>query len=229
MEGRVLIVEDDEDIMEITSMYLHKSGYDVIAAVDGTSALRLFELEKPDLVLTDIVLPDLDGTELTRKIREISNVPIIMMSCKKEAHDIVDGLELGADDYITKPFEPKVVIARVKSQLRRYRNGSRPDQGSFLWKDDHLEIDPAACQVRVNGQLIHLYAKELQLLLLLAAHPDQVFHVDQLYEQIWGWDKTSEIRTVMVHIRNLRKKIEKDPANPRYIITVRGFGYKFKL
>lgn len=229
MEDKILVVEDDSDILEIMTLYLRKNGFSVLSASDGSSAIRLFEDASPDLVLTDIVLPDMEGTEVAKRIRGRSQVPIILMSCKKEAQDIVHGLELGADDYITKPFEPSVVVARVKSQLRRYRSGAKTGSGPQVWKDERLEIDPAACQVRVNGEPIHLFAKELQLLLLLAAHPDQVFHVDQLFEKIWGWDKDSDSRTVMVHIRNLRKKIEKDPANPKYIVTVRGFGYKFKM
>ncbi|WP_206098970.1 response regulator transcription factor [Paenibacillus nanensis] len=229
MAETVMVVEDDEDIMEILTAYLRKHGYSVITAVNGLDALRLCEQGGMDLLLTDIVLPDMEGTKLTARIREQSDLPIIMMSCKKEAADIVGGLELGADDYITKPFEPSVVIARIKSVLRRRKRYEAPAASeTLLWKDDRLEIDHAACQVRVNGQAIHLFAKELQLLLLFASHPEQVFHVDQLYEQVWGWDKHSDIRTVMVHIRNLRKKIEENPAAPRYIETVRGFGYKFK-
>jgi DNA-binding response OmpR family regulator len=229
MEGKILLVEDDADIMEIMTLYLRKHGFTVITAYDGASAIKLFEQESPDLVLADIVLPDLEGTEITRQIRLHSQIPILLMSCKKEANDIIDGLEMGANDYITKPFEPNVVIARVKSQLRQYRRSSAPGQGSLIWKDDYLEIDGGSYQVCVNGELVHLYPKELQLVLLLAAHPEQVFHVDQLFERIWGLDSSSDSRTVMVFIRNLRKKIEKDPAAPRYIITVRGFGYKFKL
>jgi DNA-binding response OmpR family regulator len=229
VEGRILLVEDDEDIMEMMSLYLHKHGFSVITATDGQSAMKLFERESPDLVLTDIVLPDVEGTEITRQIRKSSQIPVILMSCKNESDDIIDGLEMGADDYITKPFEPDVVIARVKSQLRRYRSRSGLGHGSLIWKDDYLEIDSASYQVRVNGEQVHLFPKELQLILLMAARPEQVFHVDQLFETIWGLDSSSDSRTVMVYIRSLRKKIEKDPAAPKYILTVRGFGYKFKL
>ncbi|MCR2805718.1 response regulator transcription factor [Paenibacillus soyae] len=228
MAETVLVVEDDEDIMDILSAYLRKHGFSVLSAVNGKEAMRLYGQGGIDLMLTDIVLPDTEGTELAERIRKQSDMPIIMMSCKREAEDIVNGLELGADDYITKPFEPSVVVARIKSVLRRRNRTGPPQPGALLWKDERLEIDQAACEARVNGQVVHLYAKEMQLLLLLASHPDQVFHVDQLYEQVWGWDKQSDTGTVMVHIRNLRKKIEEDPAAPTYIATVRGFGYKFK-
>ncbi|CAM3549283.1 response regulator [Marinicrinis lubricantis] len=229
MSGTVLVIEDDEDIMEMICLYLQSSGYTAIPAINGEEAAKLFATKKPDLVLTDIMLPDASGMEVTRSIRELSDVPIIMMSCKKESHDIVNGLDAGADDYITKPFDPNVVIARIRSQLRRYRHAAQSVQSSLVWEDDYLKIDPVAFKVYVEGRRIHLFAKEMKLLLLLLAHQGQVFHVEQLYEQVWGWDKSSDVRTVMVHIRNLRKKIERDPANPQYIVTVRGFGYKFGL
>ncbi|PYI51054.1 response regulator transcription factor [Paenibacillus flagellatus] len=228
MAGTVLVVEDDADIGEIVALYLRKEGFSVELAPDAGTALASFARSAPDLVLTDILLPDTEGTELVRRIRERSDVPVIFMSCKREAQDVIDGLELGGDDYITKPFEPSVVVARVKAHIRRARGRTadvKPPEP--VWKDRRLKIDPVSCDVRVRGEPVTLFAKERQLLLFLAERPNQVFSVEQLYEQVWGWDKQSDMRTVFVHIRTLRKKIEPDPASPRYIQTVRGFGYKF--
>ncbi|MBN2981893.1 MULTISPECIES: response regulator transcription factor [Cohnella] len=220
MNGHILVVEDDEDIREIVSLYLSKQGFEVTAAASIAEAMIICRNATPDLLLADILLPDSTGTELTRWVRKRSDMPIILMSCKKEADDIVEGLELGADDYITKPFEPSVVVARVKALLRRTRTKD-------TWEDGRLRIDPVGCVVTIDNQPVSLFAKELQLLLFMASHHNQVYSVEQLYEHIWGWDKEGDLRTVMVHISNLRKKIEADPANPSYIVTVRGFGYKF--
>ncbi|MCD9025175.1 response regulator transcription factor [Cohnella silvisoli] len=219
-QGRILLVEDDEDIRELLTLYLSKQGFAVEAASSFRRASEALAERMPDLLLTDILLPDGFGTELARRIREQSNIPIVFISCKREAQDIIDGLELGADDYITKPFEPGVVVARVKAQLRRATT-------TPVWRDSWLNIDPVGCTVTAGGLPATLFAKEMQLLLWLASRENQVFGVEQLYEQVWGWEKDSNIRTVMVHISNLRKKIEPNPAFPRYIVTIRGFGYKF--
>jgi DNA-binding response OmpR family regulator len=237
MEGSVLFVEDDTDICEIIELYLQGNGMDVDVAHDAETAWQLFGSKEGgyDLLLSDIVLPDMTGKQLAMRVREQSNIPIIFISCQKEARDIIDGLELGADDYITKPFEPDIVVARVKAQLRRYRaDAALPGEpapsertAALVWRDRRLRIDPSSCEVSVDGHYVTLFAKERQLLLFMAAYPNQVFSVEQLYGQIWGWDKISDQRTVMVHISTLRKKIESDPADPRYIVTVRGFGYKF--
>ncbi|MFD0695134.1 response regulator transcription factor [Paenibacillus sp. GCM10027628] len=229
MTDQILFIEDDADIQEIVALYLRKSGMFVDVASDASSALRLFQSKSYDLLLTDILLPDLHGTELAQRIRKQSSIPIIFISCKKESQDIVDGLELGADDYITKPFDPNVVVARVRAQLRRFQSGKQEagNRAKLVWQDQRMRIDPDNYEICVDGQPVTLFAKERQLLLFLANRPNQVFSVEHLYGQIWGWDKVSDVRTVMVHIRTLRKKIEQNPADPRYILTVRGFGYKF--
>lgn len=220
LEERILFVEDDDDIRELLELYLRKSGFCVDAVSGVEPAMRSFRAQPPELLLTDILLPDGDGAELASRIRAMSDIPIIFISCKNDTQDVLDGFELGGDDYITKPFEPSLVVARVKAQLRRKR--PRP-----LWSDRWLTIDPVACQVTVQGRPISLFAKELLLLIYLAERDNRVISVERLYDEIWGWEKESDYRTVMVHIRNLRKKIEPDPGQPRYIQTVRGFGYKF--
>ncbi|MFC0212179.1 response regulator transcription factor [Paenibacillus chartarius] len=232
-QGRILFIEDDADIREIMTIYMTGGGLQVDAAESAEAGWELFRCGTYDLVLSDIVLPDRTGTELAGEIRKQSNVPIIFISCKKESSDIVDGLELGADDYITKPFEPSVVVARVKAQLRRYQDSGRqeleadsPPAGP-IWHDGRLRIDPARYEVSIDDKPVTLFAKERQLLLFMAGHPNRVFSVEQLYGQVWGWDRASDQRTVMVHIRTLRTKIEKNPAEPAYLVTVRGFGYKF--
>lgn len=228
MGARVLLVEDDEDIADILGIYLRMEGLDVRVAADTEAAFMQFEQHSPDLLLTDIILPDGTGLELAKHIRGLTDIPIIFISCKKEPQEVIEGLKLGGDDYITKPFEPSVVVARVCAQLRRFQMGAQvPKPAERIWADTRLDINPHSLEVKVAGSLLALYAKERQLLLFMAEHPNQVFSVEQLYEQVWGWEKDSDLRTVMVHIRNLRKKIEEEPDAPRYIVTVRGFGYKF--
>ncbi|RXT13601.1 response regulator transcription factor [Ammoniphilus sp. CFH 90114] len=225
----ILLVEDDLDIMEILGMYLQTEGMNVSMASNVASAYSIFLQKKPDLLLTDIILPDGTGLDLAQKIREISSIPIIFVSCKKEPQDIIDALRLGGDDYVTKPFDYRVIVARVSSQLRRaHLNGFKHKEAATpVWSDYRLKIDARSMKVEIHGHPVALYAKELKLLLFLVEHANQVFSVEQLYENIWGWNKESSHRTVMVHIRNLRKKIEENPNDPQYILTIRGFGYKF--
>lgn len=225
-EGKVMLVEDDSEIRELLMLYLRRHRYEVIAAGDGEEALALAKEEAPDLLLLDMMLPGRDGLDVCEQIRRTCDIPIIFISCKRESEDIIQGLQLGADDYITKPFDPNVVIARVQAQLRR-ASASRKASAAYLWQDERLEIEANSLEVRIDRKPVSLYAMERKLLLFLAGRPNQVFSVEQLYEQIWGLDKGSDERTVMVHIRNLRKKIEKNPQRPVYIQTVRGFGYKF--
>lgn len=228
MGERVLLVEDDEDIADILGIYLRMDGLDVEVASDTAAAFSMFKKNVPDLLLTDILLPDGTGLELAGRIRGMSTIPIIFISCKKEPQEVIEGLKLGGDDYITKPFEPSVVVARVRAQLRRFQMGAETQKPSNrIWRDNRMEIHPDSLEVRIAGSPLALYAKERQLLLFMTERPNQVFSVEQLYEQVWGWEKDSDLRTVMVHIRNLRKKIEEEPDSPRYIVTVRGFGYKF--
>lgn len=236
MPGKILIAEDDPDIRELIRLYLENSGYEVISAETGEQAWALFLREDPDLALLDLMLPDLDGIELCRRMKAQGDQPVLIVTCKRDSDDIVEGLESGADDYITKPFDPAVLIARVKANLRKKRpegmNGAalgalNPQPRHRVWAHSRLVVELDKAELTVDGITVPLYAKERQLLHFLIEHRNQVFSVEQLYERIWGWESGSDPRTVMVHIRNLRKKIEPDPSQPVYIQTVRGFGYRF--
>jgi DNA-binding response OmpR family regulator len=230
----VLIVEDDKEIRELIRLYLVKSGFRVEEANDGVSALRVFESARPDLVLLDIQLPGGDGLTLCEQLRSVSNIPIVFVSARGEAEDIVHGLSLGADDYIPKPFDPAVVVARVKANLRRapiYRRYDAPvpvPSRERTIPSEGIHIDTRKMTVHVNGQEVRMSAKEFMLLAFLASRPDEVFSASELYEHVWGSDSNDDPRTVMVHIYNIRKKLEQDPANPRYIISVRGMGYRYE-
>lgn len=227
-------MEDDKEIRELIRLYLIKNGFRTSEAHDGVSALREFEASRPDLVLLDIQLPGMGGLEICEQIRSVSNVPIVFVSAKGEAEDIVRGLNLGADDYIPKPFDPAVVVARVQANLRRapiYRRYEMPAGGGAVQPvlpKRGVRIEPKKMTVHVDGQEVKLSAKEFQLLAFLASRPDEVISAADLYEQVWGSDSNDDPRTVMVHIYNMRKKLEKDPADPRFIVSVRGMGYKFK-
>lgn len=231
----VLIVEDDSEIRELIRLYLNKNGYRTAEAQDGITAVQMFETVEPDLVLLDIHLPGASGLEVCEQIRSVSNVPIVFVSARGEAEDIVNGLNLGADDYIPKPFDPAVVVARVKANLRRapiYRRYSAPekmlDAAASGGVSSGIRIDTKKMTVHVDGREVRLSAKEFQLLAFLASRQDEVFSASELYEQVWGSDTNDDPRTVMVHIYNMRKKLEADPAAPRYIVSVRGMGYRYR-
>ncbi|MFD1736505.1 response regulator transcription factor [Bacillus salitolerans] len=224
----ILIVEDEREIGELVRDYLHIDGYKVILSFDGEDGMLAFEKEQPSLVVLDIMLPKLNGIEVCRKIRSVSNIPIIMMSAKKSDTDKIIGLGIGADDYITKPFSPSELVARIKAQLRRYHQfsvQSIPQNRTLKVQD--LEIDIQGYNVYVSGNQIELSGKEFQLLHYLAANTGQVFSKEQLFNQIWGYDTYGDMNTVTVYIRKIREKIEFDPSNPTYIKTVWGIGYKF--
>lgn len=228
MTTTILIVEDDADIAELVSIYLKKEGYHVLIAENAEQALHLFVHASPHMIICDIKLPDRPGTEVIDEVRKHSEVPVIFLSSKKETEDIINGFELGGDDYVTKPFDPDILVARVKAQLRRISKNNVDDQSAAsVWRDDRLEINFHSWEVKIGGSPIALSTKEMQMLFLFARHPNQVFTVNHLYDHIWGLEGWSDSRTVMVHIHNLRKKIEVDLSQPRYIITVRGIGYKF--
>ncbi|WP_245954857.1 response regulator transcription factor [Paenibacillus flagellatus] len=231
----VLVVEDDNEIRELIRLYLIKNGLRVAEASDGATALREFENVRPDLVLLDIQLPGESGLEVCERIRGVSNVPIIFVSARGESEDIVHGLQLGADDYIPKPFDPAVVVARVKANLRRapiYRRfepaapQAAAHERNVSGKGVH--IDTKKMTVHADGREVRLSAKEFQLLAFLASRPGEVFAATDLYERVWGSDSNDDPRTVMVHIYNMRKKLEADPAHPQYIVSVRGMGYRFR-
>lgn len=232
-QEKILVLEDSKEIRELVAIYLAKEGFRVIEAETGLEALKLFETEQPDLLLVDISLQDMDGTAVCAEIRNYSNVPIIFVTARKDSEEIVQGLEMGADDYITKPFDPVVLVARVKANLRRAPIFSR----AHLYKQEEkknrilsyqgLEINTETMEVFLHGAKLLLSAKETQLLMFLAKRPDQVFSQEELYRQIWGAESYSDTRTVSVHISSLRKKLESSPELPQYIHNVRGLGYKF--
>ncbi|MBU9720101.1 MULTISPECIES: response regulator transcription factor [Bacillaceae] len=223
---RILIVEDDQDIRELTTLYLGKKGYEVFPADNGFDAINIVKRESPHLILLDIVLPGMKGFEICEKVRELTQAPILFISSKRDSVDKIKGLEVGGDDYITKPFDFAELEARVRANLRRSLISSDQKEKKKL-SYGHLTIDLESYEIKVNDQPIRLYAKELQLLLLLVNNPNQVFSAEQLYDQIWGIDSYGELKTVLVHISKLRRKIEVNPSRPKLIKTVRGFGYKF--
>ncbi len=225
----VMIVEDDDGIRELMRLFLLKKGYGILQAEDGFQALELLEREKPDLILLDVEMPGMNGLEVCEKIRLKTTLPILFVSYRKELVYKIQGLEAGGDDYITKPFDFNELEARIRAILRR--NGwksNEEDQLTILkYNDLHIHVD--ARELYIAGNPIKLYHKEFQLLLLLAQTPNRVWTAEQLYDQVWGYYSEGDLQTVKVHISNLRRKIEPDPANPRFIQTVRGFGYKFIL
>lgn len=226
MSGRkILVIDDEPQIIEVLTSYLKKDGFRVIAAADGTKALQIAEREEPDLILLDLMLPDIDGYEVCRALRKRSNVPIVMLTARDEETDKIVGLELGADDYITKPFSPREVLARVRAVLRRAEPGALEEA---IIRVGDLEIDHTRHEVRRAGKLIDLTPTEFKLVEILARNPRRVFTRLQLVEQVQGYSFEGYERTIDAHVKNLRQKIEKDPKNPRYITTVFGVGYRFE-
>ena len=223
MDEHVLLVEDDPSIREVASLGLEQAGFRVTATGDGRDALTRFRQGPFDLVVLDVMLPSLDGLEVCREIRRESQIPIVMLSARSELHDVVVGLELGADDYVTKPFELPELVARIKAVLRRSTAG--PSEGAISVAD--LEIDPAGFSVRKGGEDVALTATEFRLLLELARRPKQVFTRDLLLELVWNYEYLGDSRLVDVAVQRLRGKIEDDPAQPKLIQTVRGVGYRF--
>ena len=224
----ILIIDDDGDIREVLTIYLEKEGYQVISAMDGHQGVSYALSANPDLILLDMMLPGLDGIEVCQEIRNNSSVPIIFLSCKWSALDKSMGLMAGGDDYMGKPFDGLELLARVKAHLRRNRMLKKDISHSLLLYPG-LTIDLARLSVEVDGQGVVLSPKEFQLLALLAQSPNMVFGSEKLFQSLWSTDSLGDHRTIMVHISNLRRKIEKDPANPVYIKTVKGAGYKFTI
>lgn len=224
---KILIVEDDLQIQTLIRDYVNASGYLAITASDGEQALMKFESEMPNLVLLDIILPKIDGFELCRKIRSESNIPIIMISSKKEDTDKILALGLGADDYIEKPFSPRVLIAKIQSQFRRVNILSGTPHSDTL-AVNNLILDVKARTVSVDGTFVPFSVKEFEILHYLMLNKNQALSREKIFDEIWGYNEFGDINTVTVHMRKIREKIEADPSNPMYIETVWGIGYKFK-
>jgi DNA-binding response OmpR family regulator len=222
---RILTVEDDERIRTAVKLALEDEGWNVTEADSGEDALEAFGREPTDVVLIDIMLPGIDGFEVCRSIRRTSDVPIVMVTARADTHDVVAGLEAGADDYLTKPFAPKELSARIRALLRRARS---TDPSITHLRFGELEVVPDEGVVKKNDEPVHLTKTEFRLLVELAASPGRVFSREVLLERVWGYGYFGDGRLVDVHIRRLRTKIEDDPANPRHVVTVRGLGYKLQ-
>ncbi|MGD9047809.1 MAG: response regulator transcription factor [Anaerolineae bacterium] len=233
-QNRILVVEDDLTLLETLEYNLAAEGYEVITAADGLTALEVAREEQPDLILLDLMLPRLDGFEVCRILRRETNVPILMLTARADEVDRVVGLEVGADDYLTKPFSMRELLARVKALLRRVRlireevagEKGLPDSEQLAFDD--LVIDLDRREVVIRNEALRLKPKEFELLAFLARHPGMALSRDLLLERVWGWDYGGGSRTVDVHVRWLREKVEADPANPERIVTVRGVGYCFE-
>ncbi|MBM7561275.1 response regulator transcription factor [Fusibacter tunisiensis] len=224
---KILIVEDDLQIQTLLKDYINASGYIAITASDGEEALMKFESETPSLALLDIIVPKIDGFELCRKIRNESSIPIIMLSSKKEDTDKILALGLGADDYVEKPFSPRVLIAKIQSHLRRANELSGKGSVEVLQCGD-LELDIKARTVKIKDRFIPFSVKEFEILHYLMLNKNQALSREKIFDEIWGYNEYGDINTVTVHVRKIREKIEPDPSNPTFIETVWGIGYKFK-
>lgn len=226
----VLVCDDDREIVEAIEIYLSQEGYKVLKAYDGEEALKVLDREKVDLLIIDVMMPKQDGIRATLKIREKKNMPIIILSAKSEDADKILGLNVGADDYMTKPFNPLELTARVKSQLRRYTQlGSTIDKSNqAVYAVGGLSIDDEQKEVTVDGEPVRLTPIEYNILLLLVKNQGKVFSIDQIYESIWNEDAIGVDNTVAVHIRHIREKIEINPKEPRYLKVVWGVGYKIE-
>ena len=224
----ILICDDDRDIVSALDIYLTSEGYQTVKAYNGREALKAVEQREIHLILMDIMMPELDGIRATAKLREENNVPIILLTAKSEDTDKILGLNIGADDYITKPFNPLEVIARVKSQLRRYTSLGGSEKSTGLITVGPVSMDDSAKRVTVDGEPVALTPIEYNILKLLISHPGQVFSSAQIYEQVWNDPAYGSENTVAVHIRHLREKIEIDPADPRWLKVVWGLGYNME-
>jgi two-component system response regulator ResD len=222
---RVLVVDDEAIVRDVLTRYLEKEGFRVDAAEDGEVALELATRSRPDIVVLDLMLPKVDGFEVFRRLRGLGDVPVVMLTAKGEEVDRVVGLELGADDYVSKPFSPREVVARIRAVLRR---GERVARDGILLVVGGLEIDRPRREVRRDGSLLHLTRKEYDLLELLASHPGCTFTRTDLLESVWDFAWDGDSSTLTVHIRRLREKIEDDPSDPRHLVTVWGVGYRFE-
>ncbi len=223
--GRVLVVDDDEQLADVVGRYLAREGFTVEFESDGAAGLQTALDTLPDLVVLDLMLPVLDGLEVCRRLRAAAPIPVVMLTARGEEEDRITGLELGADDYVTKPFSPRELAARVKAVLRRSTNA--PGMGPTSFRAGPVELDLRAHEVRRDGEMVALTSKEFDLLAHLIANPRRAFSRHELLEDVWGWSY-GDTATVTVHVRRLREKIELDPSQPRHLCTVRGVGYRFE-
>ena len=224
----ILVVEDESSIAEVVSLYLKRAGYSVQIASDGKQAMNLFERQMPDFVILDLMLPEVDGLSLTRWLRDRSNVPIIMLTARRAEIDRITGLEMGADDYVVKPFSPQELVSRVRAVMRRLGREQAETEPERNVSFGDLSISPRNRVVTRRDVPIELTVKEFDMLYLLARHPKQVFTREQLLERVWGGAQYIDPGTVTVHVRRLREKIEVDPSHPTRLLTVWGVGYKFE-
>src|SRR6266540_853740 len=224
---RILVVEDDPTVAEVVRRYLERDGFDVETVEDGISALDTVAASPPDLMILDLMLPGLDGLEVFRRARSFAPLPVIMLTARGDEHDRVMGLELGADDYVGKPFSPRELTARVKSVLRRAETPVAASDASKVVTAGELAVDMGAREVRAGYRPISLTVREFDLLVFLMLHPHQVFRREDLLEHVWGYT-FGDTSTVTVHVRRLREKVERDPSTPRHIQTVWGVGYRFE-
>ncbi len=227
-ENLILVVEDEASIAEVVSLYLKRAGFSAQIASDGRQAMTFFERRQPDLVILDLMLPEVDGLSLTRWLRERSNVPIIMLTARRAEIDRITGLEMGADDYVVKPFSPQELVSRVRAVMRRLGREQMETEPERRLSFGDLSIDPRSRVVTRKDVPIELTVKEFDMLYLLARHPKQVFTREQLLERVWGGAQYIDPGTVTVHVRRLREKIEEDPSHPMQLLTVWGVGYKFE-
>lgn len=226
----ILVCDDDKEIVEAIEIYLTQEGYRILKAYDGTEALEMLEREEVHLLLLDVMMPKLDGIRATLKIREKNSIPIIILSAKSEDADKILGLNVGADDYVTKPFSPLELVARVKSQFRRYTQlgGTAQNENDKIYSVGGLRINDDLKEVTVDGELVRLTPIEYNILLLLMKNQGRVFSINQIYEMIWNEEAIGADNTVAVHIRHIREKIEINPKEPRYLKVVWGVGYKIE-
>jgi len=227
MEAKILVIDDEADLIALVSVRLRNEGYQVVSARDGMLALQLVQKEGPDLILLDLMMPHMDGWEACRRIRELTDVPIIMVTALSGEQLVARGLELGADDYLTKPFSMMELAARVRAALRRYRQPFLA--GPVVQVDDYLVVNMARRQVIVDGKTVELSAIEFKILACFLDNAGRILTHGSLLTQVWGWEYSDETDYLKVYIHNLRKKIEKNPQKPSYILTERGLGYRFQI
>ena len=232
MKYNILVVEDEEGIQETVKIFLENQGYAVLQAFNGVQGLQMIEKEHVHLAIVDVMMPMMDGITMVMKLRQHSDIPVIFLSAKSEDIDKITGLNIGGDDYVTKPFEPMELIARVNSNIRRYSQilnlkQNMSDKEDVLLRVGDLSLNPDSKEASIRGACIHLTAKEYKILKLLMSQPGRIFSSEQIYEHVWE-ENAVNTETIMVHIRNLRKKIETDPRNPEYIKVVWGIGYKIE-